>query len=139
VKPARPAQAGFTLIEMIVVIAVMGLIAGLVLTRQPMRSAGLDMDATQRALTGTLRLARSRAIAQNRPVAVTTGAAGFSLDGGTPHSLPENQAITPSRVVFAPDGGSTGAEIVLASAHQRIGVTVNWLTGRVTARVLPNP
>lgn len=127
----RRSQRGFTLIEMIVVIVIMGLIAGLVLVRQPWHSARLDMDATERALVAALRLARSRAIVQDRDVAVTTGAGGFSLDGGALWALPANEAMSVAQVVFRPDGASSGGTILLVSARQRIAVSVNWLTGRV--------
>ena len=129
----RPAtkQAGFTLIEMIVVIVIMALVAGLVVVRQPWHSAGLNTDATIRALTNGLRLARSRAIAQDRAVAVITGPGGFSIDGGAAWMLPAGEALSPSEVIFTPDGGSTGATILLAAGARRIAVSVNWLTGRI--------
>jgi general secretion pathway protein H len=131
---ARRSQAGFTLIEMIVVIAIMGLIGGLVLVRQPWHSAGLDTEATVRALTSALQLARSRAIAQDRYVAVITGPVGFSVDGSAPWRLPSGQALNTAQVVFLPDGGSSGTTILLAAGPRRIMVSVNWLTGRVHSR-----
>jgi general secretion pathway protein H len=127
---------GFTLIEMIVVIVIMSLIAGMVLVRRPWHSSGLDLDATQRALTGALRLARSRAIAQDRAVTVVTNAAGFSVDGGALRALPAGETLSAAQVVFTPDGEASGGTIVLSSASTRIGVTVNWLTGKVSAREL---
>ena len=124
-------QAGFTLIEMIVVIVIMAMVAGLVLIKQPWHSAGLNTDATIRALTSALRLARSRAIAQDRDVVVVTASGGFSVDGGPAWVLPSGEALTASQVIFTPDGGSTGATILLAAGPRRIAVSVNWLTGRV--------
>jgi general secretion pathway protein H len=135
----RTNQAGFTLIEIIVVIVIMALVAGLVLVRQPWHSAGLNADATIRTLTNALRLARSRAIAQDRDVAVITASGGFSVDGGAAWALPPEQALTPSRMVFTPDGGSTGGTILLAAGQRRIAVDVNWLTGRVRARDITTP
>jgi general secretion pathway protein H len=126
--------AGFSLIEMIVVMAVMAMIAGLVLVRQPWRSATLNTDVTLRALTDGLRLARSRAIAQDRNVRVITAPGGFSVDEGAPWRLPAGQVLNASQVIFTPDGGSTGATFLLASGSRRITVTVNWLTGRVALR-----
>jgi general secretion pathway protein H len=130
----RRNHAGFTLLEMVVTIAVMAMIAGLVLARQPLHSIGLNADATVRALTNGLRLARSRAIAQDRPVAVVTAATGFSVDGGAPWMLPAQEALSATQVVFTPDGGSTGGTILLAAGQRQIAVEVNWLTGRVRSR-----
>jgi general secretion pathway protein H len=129
----RAHQAGFTLLEMIVVIAIMAAVAGLVLVNRPWRSVGLDTGATVTALTDALRLARSRAIAQDREVTVLTSTRGFSVDGGPAQVVPSGQALSQSRVTFLPDGGSTGATILLLAEERRIRVSVNWLTGRVTA------
>jgi general secretion pathway protein H len=134
IQAGRQGQAGFTLIELIVVMAVMALIAGLVIVRKPWHSVGLDTEATVRTLTSTLRIARSRAIAQNRDVVVVTGETGFALDGGAPAVLPAGEALSPSQVTFMPDGGSSGATILLASGPRRIAISVNWLTGRVLSR-----
>jgi general secretion pathway protein H len=130
-KPAVRRQAGFTLIEMIVVLVIMGLTGVLVLVRQPLHSAGLDTEATVRALTSALQGARSRAIVQDRDVAVVTNSVGFAVDGGAVWRLPQNEAFSAAQVVFAPDGGSSGTTIVLAAGPRRIAVSVNWLTGRV--------
>lgn len=133
---ARADQAGFTLLEMIVVIVITAMVAGLVLVKQPWHSAGLNTDATVQALTHALRLARSRAIAEDREVSVVTAARGFSVDGAAAWVLPSEEALSPSQVVFLPDGGSTGATILLSVGQRRIAVDVNWLTGRVLSREL---
>jgi general secretion pathway protein H len=135
----HPHEFGFTLIEIIVVITILALIGSLVLTRQPWHSAGLDTDATLRSLMNAMRLARSRAIAQDREVAVVTAPNGFSVDGTAPRTLPPDQVLSPSRVIFGPDGGSTGGTILLLAGQRRIVVDVNWLTGRVQARETANP
>ena len=134
---AKPrSQTGFTLIEMIVVIVILAFVAGLVLVRQPWHSAGLNSEATVRALTSALRVARSRAIAQDRDVSVATGAGGFSVDGGAPWVLPAGEALSASQVTFMPDGGSSGTTILFAAGPRRIAISVNWLTGRVLSRQL---
>lgn len=129
-------QAGFTLIEMIVVIVIMALIAGMVMVRHPWRSAGFDTDATVRALTSGLQLARSSAIAQDREVPVITSSEGFTVDGGAVWMLPSGEALSATRVIFTPDGGSSGSTILLAAGTRRIAISVNWLTGRVQTREL---
>ena len=132
----RMKQAGFTLIEMIVVIVIIGLVGGLVMVRQPWHSSGLNTEATVRTLTAALRLARSRAIAQDRSVAVITSGGGFALDGDAPSLLPSGEALSAGEMLFMPDGGSSGATIVLAAGSRRIAISVNWLTGRVVSREL---
>ena len=38
-----------------------------------------------------------------------------------------------TRVIrFSPDGSATGGAVVLGGGTHRIGITVEWLTGRVT-------
>jgi general secretion pathway protein H len=130
--PART-QGGFTLIELIVVVVIMGMVAGLVMIRGPWHSPRINMDASARALTGALRLARSRAIVLGRDVVVTSDASWFSVDGGSPWRLPRGEAITSTKIVFTPDGVSSGGPIVLSSGGETIAVAVNWLTGRVQA------
>jgi general secretion pathway protein H len=135
----RTHQDGFTLIELIVVIVIMAMVGGLVLVRQPWHSVGLDTDATLRALMNAMRLARSRAIAQDRDVVVVTATGGFSIDGGTLWAVPPNETLSASQVVFLPDGGSTGGTVLLVAGPRRIVVEVNWLTGRVRARETDSP
>ncbi len=135
----RASQAGFTLIELIVVIVIMAMVAGLVLVKQPWHSAGMNTDATVRALMNAMRLARSRAIAQDREVAVLTARGGFSVDGGTPRAVPPDETLSVSQVVFMPDGGSTGGTVLLVAGQKRIVVEVNWLTGRVRSRETESP
>ena len=129
-------QTGFTLLELIVVIVIIGLVATLVFVRQPWHSEALNTEATVRTLTSALRLARSRAIAQDREVAVVTRGNGFVLDGGAVTLLPAGDALTAAAVIFMPDGGASGATLMLASGPRRIVISVNWLTGRVQSREL---
>jgi general secretion pathway protein H len=136
--PNRNGQAGFTLLEMIVVVTVLAMVGGLVLVKQPFHSSGFNTDATVRALVSGLRLARSRALFQDRDVVVVTEPRGFAVDGGSAWILPPEQALTPARVVFLPDGGSSGGTIQLTAGQRRIIVGVNWLTGSVSLREQKN-
>src|ERR1700760_511621 len=71
--------AGFTLLEMIIVVAVLGLSLGLVVSHGPMRSEALEMQAAVSQVAQGLRTARSKAIAAN-------GTARFVIDLST-HSF----------------------------------------------------
>jgi general secretion pathway protein H len=139
-------RAGFTLIEMLVVLTILGLTLALVAAHGPMRSAGLEMHSAAGQVADALRLARTRAIASNRRTRFSLDPAqhGFQIDGGALHTLPAQLAVLisatggpPRRdriggIVFAPDGSSSGGSIELADGQRRTLISVDWLSGRIT-------
>jgi general secretion pathway protein H len=141
-SPGMPAttrrQAGMTLLEVIVGMAILGLVLTLMGTRGPVRSERLDLDGATRDLAGALQLARSRAIVQNRPVAVSLEAAGYSLDAEPPRRLSATIAAADRHsIVFAPNGSSSGGAIMLRAGSRGATLEVAWLTGRVTLAAGP--
>jgi general secretion pathway protein H len=125
-------QYGFTLIEMVVVLAVLGLMLGLVVSRGPAHSRRLDLDATARQVTVSLRLARARAIAENRVVRWEAGPGGFRVDDEAPHLLPADVRFAGAGSIgFAADGSSSGGQITLRGGERQVAIGVDWLTGRV--------
>jgi general secretion pathway protein H len=129
-RPAR--QSGFTLLEMIIVLVILALTAGLLVGRGPLHSQRLDLDASARSVAASLRLARSRAIAQGHPVTWFVGARGFSLDGAAPQALPRDvTSLAAGTIGFAPDGSSSGGHVILQGGSRRVSILVDWLTGRV--------
>lgn len=131
----RPGN-GFTLIEMMVVLSIMGLLGGLVLLRGPQRNAAVDMRQATSLVAGDFRVARSQAIARNRPVSVQFASDGASLqvgDAALQRLPPGIRMVAGARqILFRPDGSSTGGEVRLAGGARIAALTVNWLTGRVT-------
>jgi general secretion pathway protein H len=137
---------GFSLIELVVVLAVMGLVLALVVGYKAPWSSGLSIEGTAAELASALRLARSQAIADNRPVAFALDLAGhrYRIGGDPPRVLPvklelglltvdgERRNAVLGDIRFNPDGSSTGGRIVLADGSRRVAVGVDWLTGRVT-------
>jgi len=93
-----------------------------------------------------LRLARSEAILSNRPVVLDLDLAGhrYRVGTGTPRFLPVGLSLELVTIAgevlnaregvirFNPDGSSTGGRISLADGRRRVGVGVDWLTGRVS-------
>ena len=131
----QASAAGFTLLEMIVVLVILGLAIAVVAGTVPRRSAGLDLAAQTDTLASSLRLARAKAIAQGRPIAFAAlpGGSGWLLDGVV-HPLPPGLALAvagPRVVRFDPDGSATGATLTLVGQARSATLRVDWLTGRV--------
>ncbi len=138
------AERGFTLIEILVVLAILGLVLGIFIGRGPMRSSGLQLRAAAGAMAQTFSAARASAIATNQPVTVTIDPARrlFAFGGRAPVLLaPELTVEAPLAlrgpgnlrlITFGPDGSDTGGEVVLGTGGRVITITLQWLTGQVT-------
>ena len=72
---SRPAEAGFTLVELMIVLAVMGLLAGVAVWRLPAGDGRVRSDAV--ALSSRIAAARDQAILSGRPIALEVDAAGY--------------------------------------------------------------
>jgi general secretion pathway protein H len=144
-KPCSGRPGGFTLIELLVSLAILGLALSLIAGYKPPWSRGLGLQATAAELAAGLRLARSEAILSNRPVLFDLDLIGhrYRVGTGTPRRLAPDLSLElltisgealndrEGNIRFNPDGSSTGGRISLADGQRRIGVGVDWLTGRV--------
>lgn len=147
----RRSTRGFTLIELIVVLAVLGLITALAMPMFAGALPGARLKAAARDLGAELRYARAQAIAGNRETTLTIDLAarryailGARTGPGESRALPEELEIkvrtarrelagdARASIRFFPDGGSTGGRITLSRGERRYLVGVDWLTGRVT-------
>jgi general secretion pathway protein H len=151
-RPERPADPsatrapGFTLIEVIVTLAVLGVALLLITGYKAPWSSALGLKGTAAELASGLRLARSQAIAGDRPVTVDLDLVErhYRVGDGPSRALPQNVSIEMLTVAgenrgrqagdirFNPDGSSTGGRIVLAEGGRRVAVGIDWLTGRIT-------
>ena len=129
----RRPPGGFTLLETIVVVVVLGLMLGILAGFVPRRPARLELANAADTVAATLRLARARAIASGRPVLVQAGGHVLLVDGvARPLSGPAELAMAgPPVLRFAPDGSASGGAVRVAGQNRALLVTVEWLTGRV--------
>lgn len=138
-------QRGFTLLEILVVLALMGLMYALV---PPMFAGGgtTELKAAARQLAAGLRKARGEAISTRDEATLTVDVERhrFSVTGDPrEYRLPEQAKISvftaqseavadkTAAIRFFPDGSSTGGAVTLAKDDTRYRIDVNWLTGHV--------
>jgi general secretion pathway protein H len=144
----RGYQAGFTLIEVIVVMAILALSVVLIVGYRPPWSGSLSVRAAAGQLATALRLARSEAISRDAPVSVAVDVArhryriGQDTEKVLPPSLKvelltlasERYATTAGEIRFNPDGSSTGGRVTIGDGARTVAVGVDWLNGRVSIR-----
>jgi len=134
-----PNRAGFTLVELLMVVAIIGLAAGAVVLSVPDPRPSVAAEAERFA--ARLTRAREESILTNRPVAVEATAAGYGFsvfDGADWSTLDEGpfgpEVWTPGttvaptasvRVVFDPTGVAEPASVTLTRDRASRTVTVD--------------
>jgi general secretion pathway protein H len=142
---AQKKRAGFTLVELLMTVAIIGLAAGAVVLSVPDPRPSVAEDAERFA--ARLSRAREEAVLSNRPVAVETTAAGYgfsSFDGADWTTLDEGpfrpeqwsdgvsvSPAAPTRVVFDPTGVAEPATLILSRDGRASRVEVDG-AGEVT-------
>jgi len=140
---------GFTLFELLLVLALMGLLYGLALPMLGSGSTGVDLKAASRQLAAGLRKTRSIAVTEQREAVLTLDVDGrnFSLTGDPKtYSLPKRLDFAlftarselvrekTGRIRFFPDGTSTGGRVTVSAGEARQSIDVDWVTGKVAIR-----
>jgi general secretion pathway protein H len=134
----RGHEAGFTLTELLVVLAIIGLL----ITATPVliQSAlpGMRSLAATRTLADDLRQARGLAISRGMTTRVSfdtahqvyivdPGHRRHSLPDAVPFSLPDGRTA----IDFLPDGSSSGGIVFIGEGAHRHRISSDWASGRI--------
>lgn len=145
-RTSRRAQAGFTLIELMIVVVLivsMAAIAAMVISD---RLPGQQLRGAARELAAQLRYTRAQAIASGKAQVFTLDARTREWDGpqrrhgelplqvqvkATTARIEQRQSDSAS-VRFFPQGSSTGGRFLLYRDRAAWQVDIDWLTGQVS-------
>jgi len=152
-RASAPADrtAGFTLIEMLVVLAIMALVAAIAAPGLVSNYRTKSLETLAGEITMRLRLSRTSAIATARPkqVVVDLGTRVIRFGDRDIIALPDDVKMTvitgqetvvadrQTVLTFLPDGSASGMDISLQQKGRTTRIAVNWLTGLPTWRALP--
>jgi general secretion pathway protein H len=137
--------AGFTLVEMLVVLVILALV---VTTAVPLLSRGSDtlrLDTASSELAAALRATRAAAIVQGGEATLkvdverrTFGSAVLQQHSIAPdiaakltYAAATRSAASEGGFRFFPDGSSTGGDLMLTLNGKQVRLCVDWLTGLV--------
>jgi general secretion pathway protein H len=142
----RDGQRGFTLVEKLVVMAIIALVLGVVATGMSRSISGAEARQAARKVVASLRYTRTQAILRHseQVFEVDVEKRSYKAPGRDMVALPEGVEIllTTARsemtsesvggIRFFPDGGSTGGRVDLSVRGREYVVNVAWLTGEAS-------
>jgi general secretion pathway protein H len=138
-------QAGFTLIEMLVVLTILALTTTLILPLVSGGSEGARLQMAAGDLASAFRLTRSAAITRNRDISlmidvnrrmfssavVSQRAFAPDIDAKLTFATGLGAGTADGGFRFFPDGSSTGGDVTLSLRGKQTTLCVDWLTGVV--------
>jgi general secretion pathway protein H len=140
-------KGGFTLLELLVVLFVVGLLFALIPPLFSGAVPGTKLKAAVRDLAVALRLARNQSVTHDveTQVYLNLESPAYAIGRQAPRALPtgvelkvapaaRQSALETTRHVvrFFSDGSSSGTLITLSRGERSYDLHVGWLTGRVT-------
>ncbi|MBE9549999.1 MAG: prepilin-type N-terminal cleavage/methylation domain-containing protein [Proteobacteria bacterium] len=139
----RPSQRGFTLIEILVVMVLIGLMVSMVGLSMSKSVSRAEIRNASRDVLSALRYTRTQAIVTHREQVLmvdleqrTISAPGQKviklpegIELGMTTARREQQSETLAGIRFFPDGGSTGGKVFLTVGEREYIIHIQWLTG----------
>ena len=140
------AHSGFTILEMIISLALIGMLIGI--SSQLIRGPGgrIEIESSMRGLCRSLRASHALSMARNNEIIfrIDYNKHSYFSDGIQERFLskdiiinaitsrygPQNETL--NTITFFPDGSSSGGDIFLALGSYKAKISVNWLTSEVS-------
>jgi type II secretion system protein H len=143
-------SAGFTLLEALVVLAVVVLSVSVALQATPRQNPRLDLERAALELTAVMRSAQLKALKDQEKTTFTLDLANrrfwsakdrlHQLDSETEVTMLSARGSRPAtelgEVKFLPNGQNTGTTIRLSQGDYSAEITADWLTGAINVRML---
>ncbi|WP_336489831.1 GspH/FimT family pseudopilin [Methylobacterium nigriterrae] len=138
---------GFVLLELIIALALIGLLIGVALPHAVFRGGTADLRAAAAEIAALLRADRNAALRYGQPVTAIVDFMGHRVRSGGAGgevAIPAEIALRVSSegragIRFYPDGTASGGEIFLArvatGANDLLAVRIDRVTAAVTIRV----
>lgn len=144
--PGARAEQGLTLVEMLVVLAIIGIAAGATVLGLGAATRGVSTEAEAQQLAARIRLAADDAMVTDRPVTFRWDEAGYAFAGAgvdqaefTPHTLPKGVRLEMGRpagsLSLGVDGSGSPVSARLVSSSEVWNVVYDGLT--VSAAAAP--
>ena len=138
---------GFTIVEMLVVIMIIALMTTIVGVNLRAKDR-TNLDSVARILMADLRYVRSMALVGSADTEIIVDVAGkhyFSSDAKINKHFPQGMTVavtvdeksvveTGGKIIFYPDGSSSGGKIKLSKGNRELEVITAWLNGNVVVR-----
>lgn len=145
-SPTPHRQHGFSLLELMVVMVLIGMLLGVVGISVSRSVAGAEIRSAEREIIAGLRHTRGQAIIQREQTVflVDTNQRTWQAAGQAAVTLPDGLDITLNTarseltgegaggIRFFPDGASTGGSVVLTAQDREWHIAVAWLTGEIS-------
>lgn len=145
-EDGRGYESGFTLLELLIVMTIIGMIYALLPGSLFSSTSSLEVRSTARNIADTLRQARGWAIAGNKEVVFfldlrerrygITGEGEIrtfrdDIDVRFTTAREELRGENEGAIRFFPDGSATGGIVTVEGSQQELQIKVRWLTGQV--------
>ncbi len=142
--PLRPTH-GFTLIEVLVVMVMLAIIAGVMAFNMTGSLRGTEIRSVSRDLVAAMRYTRAQAVYKHKEQTINFDVERktYQAPGKDTVQIPEEMEIklftaeseiasdATGRIRFFPDGSSTGGRVTLLMDSRFWRINVAWLTGDI--------